>query len=186
MLRRDFSDIEDKCVFVCRVFDTFYTYIFYDCKRTIKEAMDYAAAVMLMLYFAKQLQYLCGVWRKNEPAISVKLYIAEDCKVVGAKTDYSISREFTMHNRHCRTRKNKRYFDIKTYNYSYVLMRLWSCVLNAALRGLAGDEGDGLGGDAFFAAGEAEAFGGGGFDGDAADVEAEVGGDVGAHLLDIG
>lgn len=92
LLRREFSDIEDKGVFVGRtfdgeVFDKLQTYIFHDCKGTIKVAMDYENAVIPMLYFANgcRMRVECG--QKNDPAINVPLYIAEDCKVVGAKTD---------------------------------------------------------------------------------------------------
>lgn len=92
LLRREFSDIEDKGVFVGRifdgeVFDKLQTYIFHDCKGTIKVAMDYDNAVIPMLYFANgcNIRVECG--QKNDPAINVPLYIAEDCKVVGAKTD---------------------------------------------------------------------------------------------------
>ena len=92
LLRREFSDIEDKGVFVGKtfsgeVFDKLQTYIFHDCKGTIRVAMDYYNAVIPMLYFANG----CGVRveceQNNDPAINVPLYIAEDCKVVGAKSD---------------------------------------------------------------------------------------------------
>lgn len=92
MLSREFSDIEDKGVLVGKtfngeVFDKLQTYIFHDCKGTIRVAMDYACAVIPMLYFANgcNIRVECG--QKNDPAINVPLYIAEDCKVVGAKTD---------------------------------------------------------------------------------------------------
>lgn len=92
LLRREFSDIEDRGVFIGKTFDgeTFdklQTYIFHDCKGTIKVAMDYDNAVIPMLYFANgcKMRIVCG--QKNDPAINVPLYIAEDCKVVGAKTD---------------------------------------------------------------------------------------------------
>lgn len=48
------------------------------------------------------------------------------------------------------------------------------------------DEAGGGGGDAFAATGEAEAFGGGSFHGNAVGVDGEVGGDVGNHLGDVG
>lgn len=92
LLRREFSDIEDKGVFVGKkfdgeVFDKLQAYIFHDCKGTIKVAMDYDNAVIPMLYFANgcKIRVECG--QKNDPAINVPLYIAEDCKIVGAKTD---------------------------------------------------------------------------------------------------
>lgn len=42
-----------------------------------------------------------------------------------------------------------------------------------------------LGGDAFATTCEAEVFGGGGFDAHAVDVDAEVGGNVGTHGVDV-
>lgn len=92
MLRREFSGIEDKGVYVGRTFDgeTFdklQTYIFHDCKGTIKVAMDYDNAVIPMLYFANGCKIRVECEQKNTPAINVPLYIAEDCKVTGAKTD---------------------------------------------------------------------------------------------------
>lgn len=92
LLRREFSDIEDKGVFVGKtfdgeVFDKLQAYVFHDCKGTIKVAMDYDNAVIPMLYFANgcNIRVECG--QKNDPAINVPLYIAEGCKVVDAKTD---------------------------------------------------------------------------------------------------
>lgn len=92
LLRREFSDIEDKGVYVGRtfdgeVFDKLQTYIFHDCKGTIKVEMDYENAVIPMLYFANGCNIRVECEQKNDPAINVPLYIAEDCKVVGAKTD---------------------------------------------------------------------------------------------------
>lgn len=92
LLRREFSGIEDKGVYVGRtfdgeVFDKLQAYIFHDCKGTIKVAMDYDNAVIPMLYFANGCRMRVDCEQKNDPAINVPLYIAEDCKVVGAKTD---------------------------------------------------------------------------------------------------
>lgn len=92
LLRREFSGIEDKGVCVGRtfdgeVFDKLQTYIFHDCKGTIRVAMDYDNAVIPMLYFANGCKIRVECEQKNEPAINVPLYIAEDCKVTGAKTD---------------------------------------------------------------------------------------------------
>lgn len=92
LLRREFSDIEDKGVFVGKtfdgeVFDKLQTYIFHDCKGTIRVAMDYDNAIIPMLYFANGCNIRVECEQKNDPAINVPLYIAEDCKVVGAKTD---------------------------------------------------------------------------------------------------
>lgn len=92
LLRREFSDIEDKGVFVGKtfdgeVFDKLQAYIFHDCKGAIKVAMDYEKAVIPMLYFANGCRMRVECEQKNDPAINVPLYIAGDCKVVGAKTD---------------------------------------------------------------------------------------------------
>lgn len=92
LLHREFSDIEDKGVFVGKtfdgeVFDKLQTYIFHDCKGTIRVAMDYDNAVIPMLYFANGCNIRVGCEQENEPAIAVPLYIAEDCKVVGAKSE---------------------------------------------------------------------------------------------------
>lgn len=101
LLRREFSDIEDKGVFVGRtfdgeVFDKLQTYIFHDCKGTIRVAMDYENAVIPMLYFANGCRMRVECEQKNDPAIVVPLYIAEDCKVVGAKTDNCVFRRKTI------------------------------------------------------------------------------------------
>ena len=92
LLRREFSDIEDRGVFIGRtfngeVFDKLQTYIFHNCKGIIRVAMDYGNAVIPMLYFANGCNIRVECEQKNDPAINVPLYIAEDCKVVGAKTD---------------------------------------------------------------------------------------------------
>lgn len=101
LLRREFADIEDKGVFVGKTFDgeTFaklQAYIFHDCKGTIKVAMDYENAVIPMLYFANGCNIRVECEQKNDPAINVPLYIAEDCKVVGAKTDNCIFKRKTI------------------------------------------------------------------------------------------
>ena len=106
MLRREFSDIEDKGVLVGKVFDgevfaKLQTYIFHDCKGTIKVAMDYENAVIPMLYFANGCNISVECEQKNEPAINVPLYIAEDCKVTGTKSDGCNFMKFTMHNARC-------------------------------------------------------------------------------------
>lgn len=92
LLRREFSDIEDKGVFVGKtfdgeVFDKLQAYIFHDCKGTIRVAMNYDNAIIPMLYFANGCNIRVECEQRNDPAINVPLYIAEDCKVVGAKTD---------------------------------------------------------------------------------------------------
>lgn len=92
LLRREFSDIEDKGVFVGKifdgeVFDKLQAYIFHDCKGTIKVAMDYDNAVIPMLYFANGCNIRVECEQKNKPEIVVPLYIAEDCEVTDAMTD---------------------------------------------------------------------------------------------------
>lgn len=92
LLRREFSDIEDKGVFVGKtfdgeVFDKLQAYIFHDCKGTIRVAMNYDNAIIPMLYFANGCKIRVECEQKNDPAINVPLYITEDCKVVGAKSD---------------------------------------------------------------------------------------------------
>lgn len=101
LLRREFSDIEDKGVFVGKtfdgeVFDKLQTYIFHDCKGTIRVAMDYDNAVIPMLYFANgcKIRVECG--QKNDPAINVPLYIAENSKVTGAKSDNCVFKRKTI------------------------------------------------------------------------------------------
>lgn len=101
LLCREFSDIEDKGVFIGKtfngeVFDKLQTYIFHDCKGTIKVAMDYENAVIPMLYFANGCRMRVECEQKNDPAINVPLYIAEDCKVVGARTDNCVFRRKTI------------------------------------------------------------------------------------------
>lgn len=101
LLHREFSDIEDKGVFVGRafngeVFDRLQTYIFHNCKGTICVAMDYENAVIPMLYFANGCKIRVECEQRNDPAINVPLYIAEDCKVVGAKTDNCVFKRKTI------------------------------------------------------------------------------------------
>lgn len=85
LLRREFSDIEDKGVFVGKtfdgeVFDKLQTYIFHNCKGTIRVAMDYDNAVIPMLYFANGCRMRVVCEQPNTPAINVPLYIADDGK----------------------------------------------------------------------------------------------------------
>ena len=101
LLRREFADIEDKGVYVGRrfegeLFSEKQTYIFHDCTGTIRVAMDYDNAVIPMLYFANGCKIRVECEQKNDPAINVPLYIAEDCKVVGAKTDNCVFRRKTI------------------------------------------------------------------------------------------
>lgn len=82
LLRREFSDIEDKGVFVGRifngeVFDKLQTYIFHNCKGTIRVAMDYDNAVIPMLYFANGCDMQVDCEQSNEPPIFVPLYVVK-------------------------------------------------------------------------------------------------------------
>lgn len=83
LLRREFSDIEDKGVFVGRVFsgETLcgkQAYIFHDCKGTVKVDMDYDNAVMPMLYFANGCRMSVSCEQENRPAIKVPAYRTDD------------------------------------------------------------------------------------------------------------
>lgn len=58
--------------------------------------------------------------------------------------------------------------------------------MSTGVGGVFEEEGGGLGGDAFAAAGEAEPLGGGGFDRDSVDVYAEVISHILAHGFNVG
>lgn len=82
LLRREFSDIEDKGVYVGRtfngeVFSEKQVYIFHDCKGTIKVAMDYENAVIPMMYFANGCDMVVTCEQKNTPPIIVPIYYTE-------------------------------------------------------------------------------------------------------------
>lgn len=113
LLRREFSDIEDKGVYVGRtfdgeVFDKLQTYVFHDCKGTIRVAMDYDNAVIPMLYFANGCDIRVECEQKNGRAIVVPLYIAEAgsglkpgaetkaSRVVGAKSANCVFRRYSI------------------------------------------------------------------------------------------
>lgn len=92
LLRREFSDIEDKGVFVGRmfdgeVFDKLQVYIFHNCKGTIKVAMDYENAVIPMLYFANGCHMEVKCEQINTPAIYVPLYTSEDSVIIARHND---------------------------------------------------------------------------------------------------
>lgn len=83
LLRREFSNIEDKGVFVGKtfdgeVFDKLQAYIFHDCKGTIKVAMDYDNAVIPMLYFANDCNITVSCVQKNTPPIIIPIYETEE------------------------------------------------------------------------------------------------------------
>ena len=102
ILRSEFSDIEDKGVYVGKtfngeVFSDKQVYIFHDCKGTIKVAMDYDNAVIPMLYFANGCDITVSCEQPNDPPIIVPIYYTDDSmiKVVavaseGCKFTYSI------------------------------------------------------------------------------------------------
>lgn len=101
LLRREFSDIGEKGVFVGRVFDgevfdKLQVYVFHACRGTIRVAMDYGKAVIPMLYFANGCRMRVECEQRNERAIVVPLYVAEGCRVTGAKTDNCVFRRKTV------------------------------------------------------------------------------------------
>lgn len=82
ILRSEFSDCEDKGVYVGKTFDgevfsDKQVYIFHDCKGTIKVAMDYDNAVIPMLYFANgcRMRVTCTQKENLKSPIDVPLYI---------------------------------------------------------------------------------------------------------------
>lgn len=82
LLRREFADIEDRGVYVGKtfngeVFDKLQTYIFHNCKGTIRVAMDYDNAVIPMLYFANRCNITVICEQINFPAICVPIYQTE-------------------------------------------------------------------------------------------------------------
>lgn len=100
-IRREFSDIEDKGVFVGKtfdgeVFDKLQAYIFHDCKGTINVAMDYDNAVIPMLYFANGCKIRVKCEQDNKPMIIVPLYVSEDCNVSHGNSDGCIFRCHTI------------------------------------------------------------------------------------------
>ncbi len=82
ILRSEFSDCEDKGVYVGKTFDgevfsDKQVHIFHDCKGTIKVAMDYDNAVIPMLYFANgcRMRVTCTQKENLKSPIDVPLYI---------------------------------------------------------------------------------------------------------------
>lgn len=83
ILCSEFSDIEDKGVFVDKtfngeVFSDKQVYIFHNCKGTIKVAMDYDNAVIPMLYFANGCNMVISCDQPNNPPIKVPLYVTDE------------------------------------------------------------------------------------------------------------
>ena len=82
ILRSEFSDIEDKGVYVGmtfygEVFCDKQVYIFHDCIGTIRVAMDYDNAVIPMLFFANgcRMRVTCTQKENLKSPIDVPLYI---------------------------------------------------------------------------------------------------------------
>lgn len=97
LLRSEFLDVKDKGVYVGETFngetfDKLQSYIFHDCKGTIRVAMDYDNEVIPMLYFANGCDMRVECIQRNTPAINVPLYISEDCKVISSESDGCIFR----------------------------------------------------------------------------------------------
>lgn len=83
ILRSEFSDIEDKGVYVGKtfngeVFSDKQVYIFHDCKGTIKVAMDYNKAIIPMLYFANGCNMTISCNQPNNPPTRVPLYVTDE------------------------------------------------------------------------------------------------------------
>lgn len=83
LLRREFSDIGDKGVYVGRTFvgETLsgrQIYIFHDCKGLVHVAMDYDNAVIPMLYFANGCDITVSCEQRNDPPIRVPVYETEE------------------------------------------------------------------------------------------------------------
>lgn len=83
ILRSEFSDCDDKGVYVGRtfngeVFSEKQVYIFHDCKGTIKVAMDYDNAIIPMLYFANGCNITASCDQPNNPPIIVPLYVTDE------------------------------------------------------------------------------------------------------------
>lgn len=83
LLRLEFSDIEDRGVFVDKkfdgeLFDKLQVYVFHNCRGIIKVAMDYDNAVIPMLYFANGCNIKIVCQQKNDPEILIPVYVVDD------------------------------------------------------------------------------------------------------------
>lgn len=103
LLRREFSDIEDKGVYVDKtfngeVFDQLQTYVFHNCKGTIKVAMNYDKAVIPMLYFANGCNLCVECEQENTPPIKVPLYINiyDECSVTANGTESCLFKIYSV------------------------------------------------------------------------------------------
>lgn len=81
ILSREFSDCEDKGIFIGRTFDgqlldRKQAYIFHNCRGTIRVAMDYDNAIIPMLYFANSCRMIikCDQKENKNHPIEVPLY----------------------------------------------------------------------------------------------------------------
>lgn len=101
LLRREFSDIEDRGVFVGRFFageelSGLQTYIFHACRGTVRIAMDYDNAVIPMLYFANGCDMTVECVQANSPAIRVPLYVGAGCRVEANASEGCRFRKFRI------------------------------------------------------------------------------------------
>lgn len=83
LLRREFPDVQDKGIYVDQTFtgELFsgkQTYIFHNCKGTIKVAMDYDKEIIPMLYFANGCDITVSCEQENNPPIRVPIYETEE------------------------------------------------------------------------------------------------------------
>lgn len=101
LLRGEFSDIEDRGVYVGRRFDGelfegLQTYVFHDCSGRIRVGMNYEMAVIPMLYFANGSRMCVECEQRNEPAIHVPLYVGDGCEVEAVGSDGCVFRVFRV------------------------------------------------------------------------------------------
>lgn len=92
LLRTEFSDIEDRGVFVEKKFngetlDRKQVYVFHHCEGKIKVAMDYDNAVIPMLYFANGCKITIECEQINFPPIMVPVFVVEDGRTQVEGTD---------------------------------------------------------------------------------------------------
>lgn len=91
-LRSEFSGFEEKGIYVGKtfageVFDKLQTYVFHDCKGTIRVDMDYKNAVIPMLYFANGCDIRVECEQKNIPAIKIPVYVFGNNDIIAADND---------------------------------------------------------------------------------------------------
>lgn len=101
LLRREFSDLEDRGIFVGKTFageelSGRQAYVFHACRGRVNVAMDYMNAVIPMLYFANGCNLRVECRQRNNPAIIVPLYVAEGCKIAADNTGNCVFRRKTI------------------------------------------------------------------------------------------